>query len=94
MFGSNGNYVNTFGAEGQGPGEFSRITWCMDIDRQGNLYIADIGNSSIHIYRNSGQYHDSIKLNNDSRCRKFTVLPDGNIAALMQPGLQKLKYGN
>jgi len=52
-FDKNGNYLQTIGRKGQGPGEFARI-YNMLFDNKNNLYIR--GSRIIHIFNDKGEF--------------------------------------
>jgi len=52
-FDKNGNYLQTIGRKGQGPGEFAD-TYEMFIDNQNNLYVS--GMRVIHIFNDKGEF--------------------------------------
>jgi len=54
-FDSEGNYIRTYGREGQGPGEF-KMPADIEIDKEGNIYVADAGNRRLQILNNEGEY--------------------------------------
>jgi hypothetical protein len=68
-FDKNGNWIKTWGAYGEGgdradqnPGHF-RNAHNMQIDRQGNVYVADRGNRRIQVFDQDGQFLRYMYLN-------------------------------
>ncbi|MBI2833905.1 MAG: 6-bladed beta-propeller, partial [Acidobacteria bacterium] len=56
-FSKEGKYLSEFGKEGSGPGEFSGMHGII-IDAQRRIYLADRGNSRIHVVDENGKYLD------------------------------------
>lgn len=75
-FDKSGNYLQTIGRKGQGPGEFE-TPYSFFIDFQNNLYISE--GRKIQIFKNSGKYIRSIPLT--SRIYDFFIDSQGNIIA-------------
>lgn len=59
-FDPQGNYLNSFGTKGQGPGEMQWIVWT-GIDSQDNLIVSDNGNRKILVFSNDGSLVKEIR---------------------------------
>lgn len=59
VFDFQGKFLDSFGNEGQGPGELSRPTG-LHIMKNGNVVIADKGNNRIQTFDKAGNFIDSI----------------------------------
>ena len=57
-----GNWIKSWGSYGSGDGQF-RNPHNMQIDKQGNVYVADRGNGRIHVYDSDGNFKKYIWLN-------------------------------
>jgi len=56
VFDTTGGFLFQFGSGGAGPGQFLN-PWDVDVDRSGNIYVADNGgNNRIQIFDSSGNY--------------------------------------
>jgi len=77
-FGDEGNYLMTIGREGQGPGEFTRIS-SVFIDDEDSAYISD--QRRIQIFNSAGEYQESITF--DNGINEFFIDVDGNIITLI-----------
>ncbi len=83
-FNSNWEYVREFGGEGQGPGEFSRFTFGMDTDKDGNVYILESG-VRLQVLTGKGDFKYSFPMERfGNRFWYFRVLRSGKIAAVMR----------
>jgi DNA-binding beta-propeller fold protein YncE len=60
-FSPEGKYMDTFGREGQGPGEFNSPT-SLDIDSDGNIIVADWRSKKIQIFSTEGSLRKTITL--------------------------------
>jgi len=60
-FDPEGNFLDSFGREGQGPGEFNSPS-SLDIDAEGNLIIADRRSRKIQIFSTEGSLRKTITL--------------------------------
>lgn len=60
-FSPEGNYIDTFGREGQGPGEFNSPT-SLDIDAEGNLIVSDPRGRKIQIFSTEGSLRKTMTL--------------------------------
>jgi NHL repeat-containing protein len=58
----NGDWIKSWGSYGTGDVQF-RNPHNMQIDRQGNVYVADRGNGRIHVYDSNGNFKNYIWLN-------------------------------
>lgn len=59
-FDPQGNFLASFGRQGQGPGEFQHPQ-SIDIDAQGFMYISDSGNQKIQVLKPDGALEREIK---------------------------------
>ncbi len=73
-FNKNGEYLQTIGRKGQGPGEFTNPA-AFYRDREGTLYV--LGQMKIQVFDAAGEYKKSIPLEN--RIYEFMITPDGQI---------------
>lgn len=64
-FDPEGNFIASFGRQGQGPGEF-QYPQSIDIDAEGNIYVADSGNQKVHILKPDGTFDKDIKIADES----------------------------
>jgi sugar lactone lactonase YvrE len=60
-FDSEGKYIDTFGREGQGPGEFNTPT-SLDIDANGNLIVSDPIGRKIQVFSTEGSLRKTMTL--------------------------------
>ncbi|MFC1561624.1 NHL repeat-containing protein [candidate division KSB1 bacterium] len=78
-FDRSGTFVQTFGTEGQGPGE---LNWPLDIfiDSDDRIYVQNAGNRRIEIFEQDGRYVDSwrIQIMNE----KIAMMSGGSFAVL------------
>lgn len=58
-YNTNGHFVKSWGHKGSGQGEFDQIS-SVQIDAQGNVYVADSGNSRIQVFDGEGNYKSTI----------------------------------
>jgi len=72
-FDKKGNYLQTIGRKGQGPGEFAD-TYEMFIDNQDNLYIR--GSRIIHIFNDKGEFIRNVVF--PISIHSFSVAAEGN----------------
>jgi hypothetical protein len=81
-FDHNGQYLQTIGKKGQGPGEFERPARLF-LDTQDNIYVTDGGprieGRMIKIFNSSGEFVQVIRL--ESPISDFHVDSEGNILA-------------
>jgi len=68
-----GNYILSFGNEGQGPGEFT-TPWSIRVDKSGKIVIGDFIANKVHIFNSEGKFIDQKKF---ERSPRF-VLPIDN----------------
>jgi hypothetical protein len=73
-FSKNGEYLQTIGSKGQGPGEFLGPS-SFYIDGQNNLYVSE--QMKIQVFDRAGEYQKSIPL--DTRIYGFFIDPQGDI---------------
>lgn len=73
-FDDEGNYLRTIGREGEGPGEFTRIS-SVFIDDEDTIYVSD--RRRIQIFSSAGEYQGSITF--ESGINEFFIDVDGNI---------------
>jgi sugar lactone lactonase YvrE len=64
-FDPNGNFLASFGRQGQGPGEF-QYPQSIDLDPDGNLYVSDSGNQKIQIIKSDGSLAKEIKMTEEA----------------------------
>ncbi len=87
-FDSKGQFLQTIGRKGQGPGEFERPRRLF-IDSQNNIYVRD--RDQIKIHDSQGKFRKSIAINGS--VSEFAVDPEGNILANVQIlSREELKY--
>ena len=82
-FDRNGNYLQTIGRRGQGPGEFENPLQIVFDSKTGNIYIKD-GRLRIKIFDNKGNYLNAIKL--EYFPRVIELNEDGNILGILSRG--------
>ncbi len=73
-FDRTGQYLQTIGKKGQGPGEFQKPSWFF-LDEENNIYVSEY--LKIHIFNGKGEYIKSIHLSNLTT--EFSIAPDENI---------------
>jgi len=61
VFDNSGQYLRTMGRKGDGPGDLYGAL-CLEIDKQGNLVIADAGNQRTQILSSEGKFIGSFPL--------------------------------
>jgi peptidylamidoglycolate lyase len=54
-FDSSGNYLLEWGTKGDGPGQFN-IPHSIDLDAQGNVYVADRENNRVQVFTSNGKF--------------------------------------
>jgi sugar lactone lactonase YvrE len=64
-FDPNGNFLASFGRQGQGPGDF-QYPQSIDLDPGGNLYVSDSGNQKIQILKPDGSLAEEIKMTEEA----------------------------
>lgn len=60
-FGPEGQYLATYGRQGQGPGEFYYPVW-LGMDEKGFLYVTDPNNQRLQILTPDGKDHQALKV--------------------------------
>jgi len=73
-FDRTGQYLQTIGRKGQGPGEFQKPSWFF-LGEENNIYVSEY--VKIHIFNGKGEYIKSILLSNLTT--EFSIAPDENI---------------
>jgi hypothetical protein len=73
-YAQDGQYLQTIGKEGQGPGEFDRV-YSFLLDEENNIYVA--GNRKIHMFNSDGEFIKNINLS--LSITNFCILPDKTI---------------
>jgi len=58
VYDSTGRFLRQIGRPGQGPGELLYPA-SLDIDEEGFIYVVNVGNRRVEIYRPGGEYHAS-----------------------------------
>lgn len=82
VFGPGGEFIRSFGREGDGPGEF-RDPASLAILRNGRIAVADYGKQVIHVYEASGSHVDS---------HRFTGRPERGTNRLVPHPLGGVTY--
>lgn len=59
-FDRDGNYIQSFGGRGQGPGEFEQ-PFLIYSDKEGKIFVYDTLRRNLHVFRNDGQFEKTIK---------------------------------
>jgi len=57
----NGNYLQTIGGKGQGPGEFEE-SWGIHLDSEDNIYVGDSRRHNINVFGKTGEFKRVIRL--------------------------------
>jgi len=60
-FDREGNYLQTMGRKGQGPGEFEQPRW-IDVDLEDSIYVFDSYRRNLHIFGKDGKFKKTISL--------------------------------
>jgi DNA-binding beta-propeller fold protein YncE len=74
QYDAEGNYLRTFGTQGQGPGQFARNKG-VAVDRTGNVYIVDAASQLVQIFNPEGQL--LLFFGEPGACEYPMVLPAG-----------------
>ena len=54
-------YVRRIGSRGDGPGQFSDEIRGLSSDKQGNLYVSDLGKRCVQVFSNGGEFVRSFR---------------------------------
>jgi len=87
-FDKDGNYLQTIGKKGQGPGEFER-PYSLVLDKNSNIYVSD--RRKIHFFNPSGEFVKTISLSD--QVNNFFVSSEGNIFGLMIQRIERERTG-
>ena len=71
-----GQYLQTIGKRGQGPGEFESPSRFF-LDKENNIYISERRKRKIHMFNSKGEFVKSILLSNTTT--SFSIAPDESI---------------
>jgi hypothetical protein len=71
-----GQYLQTIGKKGQGPGEFEGPSQIF-LDKENNIYVSERRNRKIHMFNSKSEFVKSIFLSDTTT--DFSVAPDENI---------------
>jgi len=76
-----GKYLQSIGRQGQGPGEFERLS-TLYIDTANNIYVEDSG-QKVHIFNEEGEFKNTIMLADYTRpiMGKFFITKEGSLIA-------------
>ncbi|MCK4557792.1 MAG: NHL repeat-containing protein, partial [Candidatus Aminicenantes bacterium] len=77
-FDKDGQFLQTIGKDGQGPGEFER-PYSLFLDKTNNIYVSD--RRKIHFFNPAGEFVKTIPLSD--QISNFFVSSEGNIFGLM-----------
>lgn len=61
MFSSSGSFIGRIGGVGRGPGEYQNPAF-VRLDKDGNIYITDIGSDKLLVYTANREYKNSFQL--------------------------------
>ncbi len=75
-FDMTGQYLQTIGKKGQGPGEFESPSRLF-LDKENNIFISERRKRKIHMFNSKGEFVKSILLSNTTT--SFSIAPDENI---------------
>lgn len=81
FYAADGTQERVVGGKGEGPGEFSRLTWLQAVG--GLLYASDPGNAKISVYDTAGNYIRSVRIEASEPyaiAAPVGVFSDGSIA--------------
>ncbi len=82
-FDHSGNYLATFGREGQGPGEFKGPT-SLAVDQNGNVYVGDEQNKRIQVFFPDGRNKQTIPI--EGSVGKINLMKNRNILMTAEMG--------
>jgi hypothetical protein len=77
-FDKNGDYLQTIGKKGQGPGEFES-PYSLFLDKNNNISVSD--RRKIHFFNHKGEFIKTISLSD--QVNDFWVSPEGNVFGLI-----------
>jgi hypothetical protein len=83
-FDKNGNYLQTIGKKGQGPGELER-PYSLFLDKNNNIYVSD--RRKIHFFNHTGEFVKTVPLSD--QVNDFWVSPEGNIFGLITTRVER-----
>jgi hypothetical protein len=98
-FSPEGNYLQTIGRKGEGPGEFDEY-YNMDVSSDGFIYVTpNLAQNKIVVFDQKGKYFKEIKNNKSFKIIKFIILKNNIIAAhlydqtiIKDKGIQTKQY--
>ena len=82
FFTHQGKFIKRVGRYGQGPGEFTYPN-CLNIDKNGDIYVYDFGNDRLSILSKEGKYVDGFRFIGTSYTN-FTVYDDSEIDVIFR----------
>lgn len=82
-FDRNGNYLQTIGRKGQGPGEFEQPLGIF-LDSEAMIYVRDTMRRNIHIFGKDGRFKETIRPQNDISSY-FGITEKKNILTIHTP---------
>jgi hypothetical protein len=85
IYDQDGNWVNSFGRSGAGPGELGQIS-TIYIDSRDRLIVADRGNGRISIFDNNGALITTSSSGGINTIRSVREMPDGRFIVAGQRG--------
>ncbi|MGM0581996.1 MAG: 6-bladed beta-propeller [Bacteroidota bacterium] len=80
-----GDFIRTYGAIGDAPGEYQKLT-DFEVDKNGGVQILDRQQKKIHIYSKSGEF--KMSKSTDFRAEAFKLLEDGYLFSLVPYSLE------
>jgi len=93
-FDPQGNFLASFGRQGQGPGEFQHPQ-SIDIDAQGFMYVSDSGNQKIQILKPDGALEREIKKTDEApgvvrvRSDKMIMGQEASVMSIRMGGMEE-----